>query len=321
MGTGPGGVGARQHAGVGEGHQRHGETAQQHGTQVVQRQPGQAETGQALGQGTQYLEAIGRVQVKAADHQGGGHHRDEDTGHAVKAREPEDDRQRTDADGEGRPVGLTFKHCLTEGQDVAQRAAAVDGDAEQLGRLADQHGEGDAVHVAIADRLGQQFGDEPQAQQPGTDADQARHQGHGTGQRDGAHGVASGQRQDHGDDDRRQRRVGAQYQDAAGAEQGIGQQRNDRGVQAVDARNPRGLGIGDAHRDQHGGQHQAGNQVLRQPGGLVAAQQLQPWQPALPAGQATVLRGRCLPGFGGLDFAHGDVFLGSIGFRRLQSLV
>jgi hypothetical protein len=67
---------------------------------------------------------------------------------------------------------------------------------------------------------------------------------------------------------------------AARAEQRIGQQRNDGGVGPVSAQHARGHRIGDADRDQHGRQHDPGNDVVAQPRELVLAHRAKPAQPA-----------------------------------------
>ena len=82
---------------------------------------------------------------------------------------------------------------------------------------------------------------------------------------------------------RGQRGVRPQHQDAAGTEQRVSEQRDDGGVQAVDAGDARCHRVGDSDRHQHRGQHEAGHQVVGQPGDLVPAQRLQSGQPALPA--------------------------------------
>ena len=82
----------------------------------------------------------------------------------------------------------------------------IDREAEELGQLADQHRQRNAVHVAVADRLGQQFGDEAQPRDARQDADQPRDDRHHAGQRDGASGIAAGQRKDDAEYDRGQRR-------------------------------------------------------------------------------------------------------------------
>ena len=96
-------------------------------------------------------------------------------------------------------------------------------------------------------------------------------------------GVAAGQRQHDGEDDRRQRGVRSQHQDPAGAEQRVGEQRNDGRVETVDAGHARRHGVGDADGHQHRRQHQPGHDVVPQPGDLVARSVLKPRQPAAPA--------------------------------------
>jgi hypothetical protein len=61
----------------------------------------------------------------------------------------------------------------------------INAEAEQSWQLAGDHRQRDTIHVAIADRLGQQLGDEAQPRDAGSDAQHARHQGHHAGQRDG----------------------------------------------------------------------------------------------------------------------------------------
>ena len=275
-------IGARQHAGVGERHQGDGEPADQDGTDVGVGDPGDGEGRQALRQRAEHRHARARGQIQRAHDDGRADHRDQDAGHALAALQQQDHRQGACADRERRPVGSAAQHRRGDGPQASQRPVALDREPEELGQLADQHRQRNAVHVAVADRLGQQFGDEAQTRQAGQDAHRPGDDRHHAGQRDGAHRVAAGQRQDDGEDDGRQRRVGSQHQDAAGAEQRIGQQRHDRRVEAVDARHARCHRIGDADGHQHRRQHQPGHDVVPQPGRLVAAQGLQARQPAHP---------------------------------------
>ena len=71
-----------------------------------------------------------------------------------------------------------------EGAALADQVVAAGREPEQRRQLAHQHRQGDAVHVAVADRLGQQLGDEAEAGDAGQHADRARHQRHHRGQRD-----------------------------------------------------------------------------------------------------------------------------------------
>ncbi|MCY1419284.1 hypothetical protein D9M71_348700 [compost metagenome] len=255
------GIGTRQHAGIGERHDGDGATAEHHGGDVDAAEPGQGEGGQTLGQVAQHLDAMA-AEVEEADGQGRQDHHDENARQPLEALEQQDQRQAAAADRKAVPVGLAGSDGLDQMPQVEQGAFAVDGNAEQLGRLGDQHDQGNAVHVAVADRRGQQLGDEAQAQQAGEDAHQSGNHRHHAGQGDGAQRVAAGQRQHHGEDQRGERRIRAEHQNAAGAEQGVGQQRNDGGIQAVDAPHAGGFGVGNANRHQHGGEYQAGSDIL-----------------------------------------------------------
>ncbi|MDT4839022.1 hypothetical protein FQZ97_728010 [compost metagenome] len=241
------------------------------------------EARQSLGELAHHLHIVTGLQAECADYQGGRHHCDENARGSLEPLEQQDNHQAAGAHDEGVPVGLAIEHRLEQGQRIAQGAGAFDGNAKQLWCLAYQHRQRDAVHVAVANRLGQQFGDEPESQQAGTYADQARDQCHGAGQDDCALRVAAGQRQHDRENDGNQRRIRPEHQETTGAEQRVGQQRNDGGVQAIDTRNTRCLGVGNADRHQHGGKYKAGDQVPWQPAGLVSVQHLQARQPAPPS--------------------------------------
>ncbi|MCY1518166.1 hypothetical protein D9M68_528750 [compost metagenome] len=240
------------------------------------------------------------VQAEHADRERGDDHRDQDARHALEALQGQDQRQAAGADGKAVPVGLPGQDGAAQRDHLTQRAGILDRDGEQLGQLADQHGQGDAVHIAVADRLGQQFGDEAEAQQPHHDADHARDHRHHAGHQDGARRIAAGNLQDHGEDRRGQGRIRPQHQDPARPEQGVDQQRDHGGVEPVDAGHAEGLGIGDADRHQHGGQYQPRGQVARQPVRPIGLQHQDAWKPAQPHGGlagVSSCKGRQFPGF------------------------
>ena len=101
-----------------------------------------------------------------------------------------------------------------DGQQVFHRAVALDREPAELRQLTDQSGQGNAVHVSITDRLGKEFGNEPQTRQAGQNAHCPGYDRHHSGQGDGTHGVAARLRQDHGEDDGSQGRVWSQHKDA-----------------------------------------------------------------------------------------------------------
>ena len=100
------------------------------------------------------------------------------------------------------------------------------------------------------------------------------------------------QRQDDRQDHGRERGIRSEDQDAARAEKGIGQERNDRGIESVDPWQPGRLGIRDADRHEHRRQDEAGDDVVSQPGPLVMAKRAQPGNPAHPGGVRLCTRAR-----------------------------
>ena len=210
------------------------------------------------------------------------HHGDQYSGHALAALEQQDHRQRARTDRKRSPVGFPLQHGLRDSEQLPQRPGVLHGEAEHLGQLADQHGQRDSVHVAVTDRLGEQFGDETEATQASHDAHTPRDDCHHAGERDGAQRVTAGQRHNDGEDQGGQRGIRPQHEDAAWAKQRVRQQRHDGRVEPVDARHARCHRVGDTDRHQHGRQHQTGRDVMTQPADLVVAQGLEPGQPAQP---------------------------------------
>jgi hypothetical protein len=85
---------------------------------------------------------------------------------------------------------VALRDRLTDSHNIAQRALALDRETEQFGQLADQHGQGDAVHVAVTNRLRQQLGDKPEPQQAGQNAHGTRYDGHHARERNGPRRIA-----------------------------------------------------------------------------------------------------------------------------------
>jgi hypothetical protein len=107
---------------------------------------------------------------------------------------------------------------------------------EQLRDLAQDHRERDAVHIAIADRLREELGDEPEARESGRNAHDAGHDRHRPARAERTVGITGGYRQDDRENHGRQRRVRSEDENAARTEQGIREQRHDRRVETGDAR-------------------------------------------------------------------------------------
>ena len=96
--------------------------------------------------------------------------------------------------------------------------------------------------------------------------------------------IAGGQRCDSGSNQGTGRRIRTDYQLPGSTEQGIGDHRQDGRIQTDDRAEPGQLGIGDPNRQGHGGNRQAGNQVMGKIGAPVAEQCRQTRGDSGPAG-------------------------------------
>ena len=96
-----------------------------------------------------------------------------------------------EADAEGRRVASGRGSC-TNVAHLVDEAVGVGREAEQLGQLPDDDGDGQAVHVADLDLVGEQVGDEAELADAETDLDQPDHeQRQHPGQGDGGRGVVA----------------------------------------------------------------------------------------------------------------------------------
>ena len=108
--------------------------------------------------------------------------RDQDAGYGrAPTPDAEDDGQGHDSDGERDRDRLAVDQPRHERGGLGHQAVRIDTEAEQLGQLADDHDQGDAVEVADADRRGQQGGQEAQPRDarrdddhPGDDREEGR---------------------------------------------------------------------------------------------------------------------------------------------------
>jgi hypothetical protein len=215
------------------------------------------------------------------EHRGGGdgqHDHDQDR---RRLRQPvlqrEDEQHSGEPDGGGRGDRLAAREAPQEAADLPDEALGADAEAEQLGQLPDQDGERQAVQVAHDGRLGQQVRHEAQAGDRPADQ-QHRHQDRQhRGQRDGARAVlaAGGQRQDGRGDQRPERGVRTQDQDPARAEDRVGEQAGDGGVEAGDGWQPGQFGVRHALGHEQSAQHDSGHDVLERPASLVDRRCLQ----------------------------------------------
>ena len=113
------------------------------------------------------------------------------------------------------------------------------GEAEQLRQLSDDDRDREAVHVSDLHLLREQVGDEPELAEPEADLGEPDQHRQHAGQRDRRARVsARQQRRDRGEDQRRDRRVGAEHEHPRGPEHRVADQARDRRVEAGDRREP-----------------------------------------------------------------------------------
>ena len=160
-----------------------------------------------------------------------------------------------------------------EGADLVDEAVGVGREAEELGQLADDDRDGQPVHVADLDLLGEQVGDEPQLAQAQADLDEAYHERQHPRHGDRAGGVVRhDERHDGGEDERRDGRVRAEDEHARRPEKRVHDETGDRRVEAGDGRETGQLSVREPLRHQDGREDDAGDEVEAQPRRLVRAQ-------------------------------------------------
>ena len=177
------------------------------------------------------------------------HEDDEAAGHPSRqAIDAEQQHQRAHADGDRGAVRVA--EVLEQRDELADRVAVALLDPEQLRELADGDEEREAEHEARHDRAREELRDEPEPQQtpasrnmaPASSTIPAASAAYSSGPR-----AAVAHRR--GDQDRRCR--GAGHHDvAARAQDGVGDERHEQGVQAGLRRQAGEPGVGDHLRDQ-----------------------------------------------------------------------
>ena len=206
----------------------------------------------------------GRLEVECR-HRGDAGHDDRQRGRDVGsgAAQGEQARQQGQPEQCGRQVGLA--QSLNELEQLWQHLVRLARIAQQLGQLADDDDDGDPVEVAGQDRLREEAREEAEAAEPGHDVERARDQRQHRQEREVPRGVALRQRGEARRDHDAGGGVGAEDQLARGAEQRIGHQREDRGVDADRSRHAGELRVGDPDRQADRRDRQARRHVLGQP--------------------------------------------------------
>ena len=217
------------------------------------------------------LHAVGGEVEGGRDHRRR-HHGDEHGGDLLgDAGQAEQQGQGAEADEERRRVRLV--EVREEGDDVVDEGVPLGREAEELGELADDDRDGQPVHVADLDLLGEQVGDEPELAEAQADLDEADHERQHAGHGDRAGRVVGHeQRRDGGEDERRDGRVRAEDQHARRPEQRVHDEAGDGRVEAGDRRQPGQLRVRQPLRHEDRREDDAGDEVEAQPRRLVRAQ-------------------------------------------------
>lgn len=202
--------------------------------------------------------------------------------------------QRQDQHNPGDPDGgrgghrLAPAEALNEADEIPDEALAAHREPEEFRELADQDGDREAVHVADHGGLGDEVRDEAELGHGREDHDDADHQRKHRREHNRLLRVAVGrdERQDRRRDHRAERGVRPQHQDAGRAEDCVGQQAQDGGVQPGDRRQPCQLRVGHALGNKQRRQHNSGDDILAEPAPLVLGGDVESWhqlaQPARP---------------------------------------
>ncbi len=98
--------------------------------------------------------------------------------------------------------GVAVREPVDEGLELGNEPVCVGREPCELGKLADEDRDGQAVHVADLDLLREQVGDESELAGTEPDQDQADHHRHHPGERNGGFGVVrhDDERHDGGED-------------------------------------------------------------------------------------------------------------------------
>ena len=194
-------------------------------------------------------------------------------------RQHEQDDEHAQPDDQRRRVGLV--DVAEELLDLVDEPVRVGREAEELRQLAHDDRDAEPVHVADLHLAREQVGDEAELPEAERHLDEPDEEGEHAGERDRGRRVADGeQRDDRGEDQRRDRRVGSEHQHPRRAEHGVADQARDRRVQPGDGRQPGQLRVRHALGHQDRGEHEPGDGVEPEPLLLVAAHEPDAGHPA-----------------------------------------
>ena len=265
-------------------HKCHGHGSRQQVVDVFEGHPGELPAGQAAGDVADHGEAV----VGQAEQ--GGEERGEDDGHEgggdllQVALDDEEQHEAAGADDERQPAPRA--RLAEEAHRLLERRVAGKMDAHELADLTD----GDRVRKpddeAVEDGFREELGDQAQPGETGEHEDRAGQQRQGDGERQVALVAAGGgQRRDDGGRDDGHRRGRSDDEMPRAAEEGVGDERQRRGVEPVLRRHAGDPGIGEPFGYQQRPDRQRGDDVPGEPGATIPRQParrrqqaLQPWR-------------------------------------------
>jgi hypothetical protein len=149
-------------------------------------------------------------------------------------------------------------------EQLAEEAAGLRLAAEDLADLADHDRQRDAVEQTNEDRPGEEIRQGAEAQEAGGNTEDAGEQRQGDAEREVEAAVAGRQRRDDGSDHGAGGGIGADDHLSRGTGERIDDHRQDRRIEARRGAQPRHFGVGDGHRNRHGGDCQSGAEVVWQ---------------------------------------------------------
>ncbi len=209
-----------------------------------------------------------RGEIERARQRGRANDRNQDARHPwPPVPEHEDQGQRPDAERGGRGNGLAVDHAAHECFALVEEAGRVTVETDELRELTDEHDQRDAVEEADADRLREQLRQDAEAGEARRDAQRSHQQRQHSreGHRFRRVPVGAHERQDCRRDQRPERGVGAEHEDAGRSERRVRDECDNGRVQAGRRRKTRELGVGHPLRDEQCGEHQPRDEIGPEP--------------------------------------------------------
>ena len=266
--------------GVGERQQGDGQRAGEQGADIVQRSRGQPRLREPLRHLADDLHAA-RWQV---EHEGDAHRQDADDERARGLRRdaPEHFEDRDESGAEDKREPVRFAEPAEQFPQDREEISSDESDAEELPELRGGEDQGGAAHVSDEDGLGEEFGDDADAEHGGQEQDRASEQRYEGGQAHRARDVARDQRADGAGQEQREGGIGARDDLARTGEEGVADHAGEGGVQPVLGWEAGEFRVGQDRRDHHDADTDAGDEIGTKPGAPDSRGARRRWEPTWP---------------------------------------